>query len=86
VAHGSSDAAEGELRLSSAIESLLAAGGSEDLPPNASLETFTELVLGAIYSTTLEWVHREDYDLKARTAALGAFLVGLLPAGSDPEA
>ena len=82
VAHGSSEAAEGELRLSAAIQSMLEAGGPEDLPPNASVETFTEIVLGAIYSTTLEWIHREDYDLKARTAALGRFLVELLPVGS----
>jgi AcrR family transcriptional regulator len=80
VAHGTSDAAEDELRLSTAIQSLLEAGGPDDLPPNASVETFTEIILGAIYSTTLEWIHRDDYDLEARTAALGEFLVGLLPA------
>lgn len=80
VAHGTPDAAEGELRLSAAIQSLLEAGGPEELPPGASVETFSELVLGAIYSTTLEYIHREDYDLEARTRALGDFLVGLLPA------
>ncbi|MFK7894644.1 MAG: TetR/AcrR family transcriptional regulator [Myxococcota bacterium] len=79
VAHESSDGAEGELRLSTALQALLKEGGPEDLPPNASLETFTELILGAIYTTTLEWIHRDDYDLEGRTAALGAFLVGLLP-------
>jgi AcrR family transcriptional regulator len=79
VAHGTTDAAEGEFRISAAIEALLASGGPDDLPPDASLETFTEVVLGGIYSTTLEWIHRDDYDLEARTAALGTFLVGLLP-------
>ena len=79
VAHQSSEAAEGELRLSDALQAMLEAGGPSDLPPNASLETFTELILGAIHSTTLEWIHREDYDLQARTAALGTFLVSLLP-------
>ncbi len=80
VAHGTSDATEGELRLSTAIQSLLEAGEPGDLPPNATVETFTELVLGAIYATTLEWIHRDDYDLEKRTAELGRFLVSLLPA------
>lgn len=79
VAHDTSDATSAELRLSAAIRSLLEAGGPEQLPPNASAETFAELVLGAIYSTTLEWIHRDDYDLEARTAAIGAFLTSLLP-------
>jgi len=79
VAHGTSDATNAEVRLSAAIHSLLEAGGPEELPPNASAETFAELVLGAIYSTTLEWIHRDDYDLEARTAAIGAFLTSLLP-------
>jgi AcrR family transcriptional regulator len=79
VAHGTSDATEGEVRLSAALFALLEAGGPEDLPPGASAETFAELVLGAIYSTTLEWIHRDDYDLEKRTAEIGAFLVSLLP-------
>jgi AcrR family transcriptional regulator len=79
VAHGTSGAAVDELRLSDAIQALLEAGGSDDLPPNTCVETFAELILGAIYSTTLEWVHREDYDLELRTAALGDFIVDLLP-------
>ncbi len=79
VAHGTSDATEGEVRLSAALLALLEAGGPEDLPPGASAETFAELVLGAIYSTTLEWIHRDDYDLETRTAEIGAFLVSLLP-------
>jgi len=81
VAHGTSDATEDEHRLSAAIQALLKAGGEGDLPPGASVETFAELILGAIYSTTLEWIHREDYDLEARTKALGDFLVSLLPVG-----
>ena len=70
---------EGEVRLSAALHALLEAGGPEDLPPGASAETFAELALGAIYSTTLEWIHRDDYDLETRTAEIGAFLVSLLP-------
>lgn len=82
VAHGTADAAADELRLSHALQTLLEAGGARDLPPGASIETFAELILGAIYSTTLEWIHREDYDLDQHTAAIGEFLVGLLP--KDP--
>lgn len=79
AAHGTAHATEGEIRVSDAIRALLAAGGPGELPPNAPIETFTEVVLGAIYSTTLEWIHRDDYDIEQRTRAIGAFLVGLLP-------
>ena len=79
AAHGTPAAAEGERRLSAAVRSLLEAGGAGDLPPNASIDTFTEIVLGAIYSTTLEWIHRDDYALELRLAEIGAFLVSLLP-------
>lgn len=79
AAHGTPDAAEGEIRVSEAILELLAAGGRSELPRGCTAETFAEILLGAIYSTTLEWVHRDDYDLEARTRAAGRFLVGLLP-------
>jgi AcrR family transcriptional regulator len=79
VAHDMSDVTNSEVRLSAALRLLLETGGPEELPPNASAGTFAELVLGAIYSTTLEWIHRDDYDLEARTAEIGAFLVSLLP-------
>lgn len=77
--HGTPDAAEGELRLSAALRSLLEAGGSNDLAPNVSAETFGEIVLGAIYATTLEWIHRDDYDIQTRTREVGSYLVSLLP-------
>lgn len=79
AAHGTPDAAEGELRVSAAILSLLEAGGPGELPRRVSAETFMEIVLGAIYSTTLEWIHRDDYDMETHTREVGAFLVSLLP-------
>lgn len=79
AAHGTPDAAAGEIRVSDAILGLLEAGSSEELPSGASPVIFAEIVLGAIYSTTLEWVHREDYDIERRTREVGEFLVGLLP-------
>ena len=79
VALGRSDGSEGEVRLSSAIRLLLETGGPEDLPPGVSAETFAEVVLGAIYSTTLQWVHRDDYDIERHSAQIGAFLISLLP-------
>jgi len=87
AAHGTSDAAEGEIRVSDAIRALIAAGGPAELPPGVSVDTFTEIVLGAIYSTTLEWIHRDDYDIEQRTQAVGTFLTGLLPGARhlDPE-
>ncbi len=80
VAHGTPDAADDEIRLSAALLALFEAGGPEELPTGVSPQTFSELVLGAIYSTTLEWIHRDDYDLEARTTEIGRYLVSLLPA------
>ena len=80
AAHGTPDAAEGEIRVSDAVQALLAEGGSSQLPPGATIVTFAEIVLGSIYATTLEWVHRDDYDVEARTSEVGRFLAGLLPA------
>ena len=82
AAHGTRDAAASEIRVSDAILRLLEAGEPSELPGGASPVTFAELVLGAIYSTTLEWVHREDYDIERHTREVGEFLVALLPAGS----
>ena len=79
VAHGTADATEGERNVSDAIHALLAAGGPGELPPGVAAEVFAELVLGAIYATTLEWIHRDDYDLEAHTERIGAYLVSLLP-------
>jgi len=79
AAHGTPEASEGEIRVSDAIQALLAVGGPEQLPPGASVETFATVVLGSIYATTLEWVHREDYDVEARTSEAGRFLASLLP-------
>ena len=79
AAHGTPDASEGEIRVSDAIQALLAEGGPEQLPAGASIETFAEIVLGSIYATTLEWVHRDDYDVEARTSEVGRFLASLLP-------
>jgi len=81
AAHGTPEAAEGEIRVSDAVQALLAEGGPEQLPPGASVETFAEVVLGSIYATTLEWVHRDDYDVEARTSEVGRFLASLLPPG-----
>jgi len=80
AAHGTPDASRAEIRISDAIRALLEAGPPEELPSGCSAETFAEVVQGAIYSTTLEWIHREDYAIEVRAAQVGAFLVSLLPA------
>ena len=79
VAHGTPDASDSEIRVSDAILRMLQEGGTEELPAGCAAETFTELLLGAIYSTTLEWIHRDDYDVETRTQEVGRFLVSLLP-------
>ncbi len=79
VAHGTPDAAESEIHVSDAIQRLLQEGGPDELPPGCSVETYGEILLGAIYSTTLEWIHRDDYDVEARVTEVGRFLVSLLP-------
>jgi AcrR family transcriptional regulator len=79
VAHGTQDASDGEIRVSDAIQRLLSEGGPDQLPPGCSVQTFAEILLGAIYSTTLEWIHRDDYDVRRRVAEVGRFLIDLLP-------
>jgi AcrR family transcriptional regulator len=79
AAHGTPDAAEGEIRVSDAMLALLHEGQAGELPPGASAETFAEVVLGTIYATTLEWIHRDDYEFDARVARAARFLIGLLP-------
>ena len=82
AAHGTSDAAEGGIRLSDAILTLISEGAADELPGECAPETFAEIVLGSIYSITLEWIHRDDYDMDAHLAKASKFLVGLLP---NPE-
>jgi len=79
AAHGISDAAEAGIRLSDAILALLTEGKADELPRHCPPETFAEIVLGSIYSITLEWIHRDDYDMDAHLANASEFLVGLLP-------
>lgn len=80
VAHGTPDATDSEILVSDAILRLLKEGRRNELPKGCSPETFSEVVLGSIYSTTLEWIHRADYDVETRTKEVGKFLVSLLPA------
>ena len=63
--------------MSDAVQSLLAEGGPNSRQARPST---AEVVLGSIYATTLEWVHRDDYDVAARTSEVGRFLASLLPA------
>jgi hypothetical protein len=79
AAHGTPDAADGEIRVADAMIALFSEGRRSELPHGCSPQTFAEIVLGSIYSTTLEWIHREDYDIEARTAEVGKFLISLLP-------
>lgn len=78
VAHGTADATDSEIRVSDAVQALLREGDPSELPAGCSVETFAEILLGSIYSTTLEWIHRDDYDVEARTTEVGRFLVSLL--------
>lgn len=84
AAHGS-DAAEGEIRLSDAILDLLLEGRPDELPSHCAPKTFAEIVLGSIYAITLEWIHRDDYDMDAHLASASDFLVGLLPDPQNPQ-
>jgi hypothetical protein len=58
---------------------LLREGQAGELPPGTTAETFAEVVLGTIYATTLEWIHRDDYEFDARVARAARFLIGLIP-------
>lgn len=79
VAHGTPDAVDSEIRVSDAILQLIEEGRRDELPRGCSPLTFAEILLGALYSTTLEWIHRDDYDIETRTQEVGKFLVSLLP-------
>jgi AcrR family transcriptional regulator len=83
AAHGTPDASEGEIRVSDAVLALLSEGGRDELPTGCDAETFAAVVLGSIYSLTLEWVHRDGYDLDSHLARVSEFLLGLLPANGS---
>lgn len=78
------DSAEREIRLSDSIRALLAEGGAKQLPPGATVEILTDIVLGSIYSIMLESSFRDDYDSDEHLAAVRDFLVGMLPDPSAP--
>jgi len=79
AAHGTPQAAEGEIRISDAVRALLEEGRPEELPPSCTAETFAGIVLGTIYSTSLEWIHRDGYDVDTQLANASEFLLGLMP-------
>jgi len=78
TAQGAPGSAESEVRLSSAIRELLEAGKRSELPPGCTAETFSEVVLGVLYSVTLEWVHRDRYDFAGHLKSASAFLLNSL--------
>lgn len=78
AAHGTADGAEGGIRISEALLALLVEGGTKELPRGCKPETFAELILGSIYCTTLEWIHREDYDVDAHLQDMSKLLTGML--------
>ena len=79
AAHDREIGAEGEVLVSDALRSLLNAGGPGQLPANTSAETLADIVLGSIYVSMLEWIHRDDYDFEKSILGKAAFLVSLLP-------
>ncbi len=83
VAHDNEMGGTSEIRVSDAVRSLLVAGGPEQLPPNASVEGFAEIILGSIYVSILEWIHRDDYDFESNIKMKGEFLVSLLPENQE---
>ena len=85
VAHASEMGGESEVRVSDAVRALLEAGGPEQLPVNATVESFAEIVLGSIYVSMLEWIHRDDYDFELNIHQKGEFLASLLPEHLLPE-
>ena len=78
AAHGTPDATDASTRLSDALLTLLEEGSRKELPRGCKPETFAELVLGSIYSTTLEWIHRDDYDFEVHMRDISKLLIGML--------
>ncbi len=79
AAHGTPAANVGEIQISDAVLALLSEGHASELPVGCTADTFAAVVLGSIYSTTLEWIHRDGYDIDDSLKRASAFLVGLLP-------
>ncbi len=76
------DSAQREIRLSDAVRELLAEGGPAQLPPGVTAPVLTDVVLGSIYSVTLESSFRDETDGDAQLVGVRDFLVGLIP---EPE-
>lgn len=83
VAHDPDIGNESEVRVSHALRTLLEAGGPEQLPARTSVEVFAEIILGSIYVSILEWIHRDDYDFVSNIRQKGKFFAGLLPTIED---
>ena len=79
VAHDNEIGSESEVRVSDAVRALLEAGGQEQLPANTSVEAFAEIILGSIYISMLEWIHRDDYDFVTNIKQKGEFFANSLP-------
>lgn len=79
IAHDSQIGGEQETRVSDAVRALLEHGGPDQLPANTSIEAFAEIILGSVYVTMLEWIHRDDYDFETNIEQKGRFFVSLLP-------
>lgn len=79
AAHESQIGGQEEVRISDSVRALLDTGGPENLPPGTSVEAFAEIILGAIYVSMLEWIHRDDYDFETNIKQKGEFFASLLP-------
>ena len=79
VAHDSQIGGQEEVRVSDAVRALLEEGGPGQLPANTTVEAFAEIILGSIYVSMLEWIHRDDYNFESNIQQKGEFFVSLLP-------
>lgn len=61
-AHESHSGGQHGVRLSDAIYQLVMEGGAKQLPDSFSPQTFADIILGLLYSISIESSHHEQYD------------------------
>jgi AcrR family transcriptional regulator len=86
AAHGSGSEHELARRLQAAFAALIRDGRSGgDVTTRHSVQTLTEMVLGAFYALMFNWANLEDYPLRKRALATARFLSDAVAPRAEDE-
>jgi len=84
AAHESGTQNEQARKLHEAFASLVRAGlAAGEVGDRHSIETQTEMLMGAFYALMFNWANLEDYPLRSRAVATAGFLADALRIGCD---